>query len=104
MANNDREVVEGMQYQGADETITRSIDISAVGSSPSSVAVVAKDVTNGTTVTATVMPSGSPSVAGNVITLPPLTALTPGVEYRVEVKFTAGGNILEHYIRVMGQV
>lgn len=100
---NDREVQEGKQYQGVDESIAYTLDVSAVGSSPSSVAVVVKDVTNTATVTATVMPTGSASVSGNVITLPALKLLTAGILYRVEVKYTISSNILESYFYVQGQ-
>lgn len=100
---NDREVLEGKQYQGVDESIAYTLDVTAVGSSPSSVSVVVKDITNDETVTATVMPTGSASVSGNVITLPALKLLTDGVLYRVEVKYTISGNILESYFYVQGQ-
>lgn len=104
MASIDsREVLEGKQYQGEDESIAYTLDVSAIGSSPSSVSVVVKDVTNGTVVTSTVMPTGSPSVSGNVITLPALKLLTAGVLYRVEVMYTISGNILESYFYVQGQ-
>lgn len=101
---NDREVLEGKQYQGEDESIAYTLDVTAVGSSPTSVAVVVKDITNDETVTATVMPTGSASVSGNVITLPALKLLTAGVLYRVEVKYTISGNILESYFYVQGQM
>lgn len=100
---NDREVQEGKQYQGVDESIAYTLDVSAVGSSPSAVAVVVKDMTNGAVVTTTVMPTGSASVSGNVITLPALKFLTAGVLYRVEVKYIIAGNILESYFYVQGQ-
>ncbi len=100
---NDREVLEGKQFQGVDESIAYTLDVSAVGSSPSSVSVVVKDVTHATVVTATVMPTGSASVSGNVITLPALTQLTAGVLYRVEVKYTIANNVLESYFYVQGQ-
>lgn len=102
-STNSREVAEGVQYQGVDESIAYTLDVSAIGSSPSSVSVVVKDVTNGTVVTATVMPSGAASVSGNVITLPPLTGLTAGVLYRVEVKYTISNNVLESYFYVQAQ-
>lgn len=102
--NNVREVAEGVQFQGEDESIAYTVDVTAVGSSPSSVAVVVKNMTDGTIVTPTVMPSGSTSVSGNVITLPALKLLTAGVLYRVEVKFTVSGNILESYFYVQAQV
>ena len=99
-AINEREVQEGKQYQGVDESIAYTLDVSAIGSSPSSVSVVVKDVTHATVVTSTVMPTGSASVSGNVITLPALKLLTAGVLYRVEVKYTVGGNVLESYFYV----
>lgn len=103
---NDREVLEGKQYQGVDESIAYTLDVGtiAAGSSPSSVAVVVKDITNAATVTSTVMPTGSPSVSGDVITLPALTLLTAGILYRVEVKYTLDGNVLESYFYVQGQI
>ena len=100
---NVREVAEGKQYQGEDESIAYTIDVSAIGSIPSSVSVVVKDVTNSATVTATVMPTNVPTVSGNVITLSPLKLLTPGVLYRVEVKYNLSGNIIESYFFVEGQ-
>jgi hypothetical protein len=100
MANNSREVLEGRLYQGEDEEIVRTMTVS---STASSVSVVVKDWTNGTGVTSTVMPTGSPSVSGHVITLPKLKSLTAGVLYRVEVKYTISGNVLEDYHYVQGQ-
>lgn len=102
-AINDREVVEGKQYQGTDEVIAYTLDVTNIGSSPTSPSVIVKDVTNGTTVTATVMPTNSPSVGGNVITLSALRSLTAGVLYRVEVQYTLSGNTLESYFYVQGQ-
>jgi hypothetical protein len=102
-SSNDREVLEGKLWQGVDEIIAYTLDVSAVGSTPSSVGVVVKDVTNAATVTATVMPVNSPTVDGNVITLSPLKLLTNGVLYRVEVKYVISGNTLESYFYVQGQ-
>lgn len=95
-----REVVEGRQTQGADETIVYTLDTTDVGGSPSVSAVVVWRESDATDVTSTTMPSGSHSVNGDVITLKALTALTAGQVYRVEVKFTSAGNTLEHYFRV----
>ena len=104
MGINDREVQEGRLHQGADEIIAYTLDVSAVGSSPSSVSVEVKDVTNGTTATSTVMPTNAPTVNGNVITLSPLKLLAAGTLYRVEVKYVVSGNTLESYFYVLGQV
>lgn len=102
-SSNSREVLEGVQYQGEDESIAYTVDVSAIGSSPSAVTVVVKDVTNSAVVTSTVMPTGSASVSGDVITLPALKLLTAGVLYRVEVKYTISGNVLESYFYVQAQ-
>ena len=102
-AINEREVQEGKQYQGADEIIAYTLDVTNIGSSPTSPTVIVKDVTNSTTVTSTVMPTNSPTVSGNVITLSALRNLTAEVLYRVEVKYTLSGNTLESYFYVQGQ-
>jgi hypothetical protein len=102
-----REVNEGKQYQGMREVVIYTVTTTPVGDSPSSVSVAVKDitisVTGAQTVTTTVMPAGSPSVNGNVITLPPLRALTAGHVYRVEITGTIDGNALEHYVDVEAQ-
>lgn len=99
-----REVAEGRQYQGEDESIAYKLTTTPWGTAPSSVVVVVKDVNNAyLDVTSTVMPTGSPSVVGDVITLPALKLLTRDHTYRVEIKFTAQGNNFEPYIMVSGQ-
>ncbi len=103
MAADNREVAEGKQHQGVDEIISYSLDVSAVGTSPGSPTVVVKDVTAGTTVTSTVMPTNVPTVSGDVITLSPLKLLTAGRLYRVEVKYTLAGNTLESYFYVQAR-
>jgi len=87
--------------QGTDESIVYSITTTLWGSSPTSVEVKAYDVTGGirTDVSATVL-SGSASTVGDVITLPAVTGLTAGKAYRIEVKFTSGGNTFEPYIEI----
>lgn len=98
-----REVREGKQNQGVDESIAYTITTTPWGGTPSSVSVVVKDVSDPaapSVVTATVMPTGSASVAGDVITLPALKLLTAEHLYKVEVMFTSGGNVLECYLMV----
>ena len=105
MATNprDRELVESPLYQGVDEIVAYGIDMAAIGT-PSTPSCIVKDVTNGgADVTATVMPVNSPTIAGSIITLSPLRALTAGILYRVEVKCVISGNTLEHYFYVHGQ-
>ncbi len=94
------EVVEGIQEQSSTEELIYSITTTPLGSSPSSVVVVAYLEGPETDVTSTVFPTNSPSVVGDVITLSPMKALTKGNTYRVEVKFTSGSNKWEPYFRV----
>jgi hypothetical protein len=99
-----REVVEGIKVQGEDEIIVYTIDVTNWGDSPTSPTVVVKDMNDSMAdVTSTVMPTGSPSVNSNVITLPALKLLTADRRYRVEVKFTLAGNVLETYFVVSAQ-
>ncbi len=100
-----RDVIENPLVQGVDETIAYKLTTTPWGTAPTSVAVKAYSVGPGDLygdVTATVL-SGSSSVAGDVITLPQLTALTQGQLYRVETKFTCSGNVFEAYFEVMGE-
>lgn len=101
-----REIVEGLQYQGVDETIAYSLTTTPWGSSPSSISVKVYSIAGTgarTDVTSTVMPTGTASTNGDVITLPALTGLTDGTLYRVEVKFTCSGNVFEAYAYVKGE-
>lgn len=97
-----REVLEGIQYQGEDEEIVYTLTTTNWISSPTSPSVVVKE-RDGEDVTSTVMPTNSPSVSGDVITLSPLKSLTVGKEYRVEVSFQAGGSKWEAFFRVTGE-
>lgn len=100
-----REIVESPLIQGVDEIIAYTLTTTPWGSSPSSVSVVVKDITTTVSdVTNTVMPTNSPSVSGNVITLSPLKLLTDQHIYRVEVKFTISGNVFEAYAIVEAQL
>lgn len=94
-----REVIEGTQIQGVDESVRYTV---AVDPAPVSIlAVTVHDVSaEGADVTLTTMPSGTASFAGAVITLPNLLGLTVRHQYRVEVQYTDGINVLEPYFRV----
>lgn len=101
-----REIKEGLQFQGVDETIVYTLTTTPWGSSPGTLSAKVYSIASSgtrTDVTATVMPSGSPSAVGDVISLPALTALTNGVLYRVEVKFTCSGNVFEPYAYIKGE-
>ena len=98
-----REIIESPIFQGEDEEIAYTVTTTPWGSSPTNVAVVAKDMTdNNAVVTSTVL-SGSASVSGDVITTPKVQNLVAGHKYRIEVKFTTGGNVLECYFELAGE-
>lgn len=99
-----REVAEGEQVQGIDEQIVYTLTTTNWGSSPSSPAVVAKDLTLGEVDVSTTVLSGTASVAGDVITLPTLKNLTRDHRYRVEIKFTSGSSIFEAYFYVRAEL
>uniref|UniRef100_A0A6M3J4N7 Uncharacterized protein n=1 Tax=viral metagenome TaxID=1070528 RepID=A0A6M3J4N7_9ZZZZ len=85
-----REVAQGTQTQGEDEGIVYTITTTNWASAPTETSMIVKD-RNGTNVTATVAPTGSTSVTGDVITLPAISGLAAGQRYRVDVQFTTGG-------------
>jgi len=93
-----REIIESPLVQGADESIAYVLTTTPWGSSPTSVAVKVYDVlASDTDVTSTIIPSGTPSVNGDDITLPALKSMTAGKRYRVEIKFTCSGNTFETF-------
>lgn len=87
----------GTLLQGVDEEILYTITTTNWGSSPTSVAVVAKDISNSNADVSSTVLSGSSSVSGDVITTPVVKSLTVDHRYRIEVKFTAGGSVWEAY-------
>ena len=99
-----RAVLPSPLVQGEDEAITYTLATTAWGSSPSAVVVQAYDVTDGgyVDVSGEVL-SGSAAVVGDVITLPVLLGLAAGRVYRVEVRFTAGGNVFECWLELRGE-
>lgn len=96
-----REIVELEQEQGVEEEIIYTLTTTPWGSTPTSTSHKGykydADTGAWTDVTSTIFPSGSTSVVGDVITLPLCKAMTQDALYRVEVKFTSGGNIFEPY-------
>jgi hypothetical protein len=98
-----REIVEGIQYQGEDEEIVYTIDVTAVGDSPISPVLTVKDETDLFNDVTSTVATGSASANGNVITLPAIHSLTAGKFYRCEVAFDIGGNDLEHYFRIRAE-
>lgn len=100
-----REFRESPVVQGVDEEIVYTLTTTEWGSSPSSASIKVFDVTSTprTDVTSTVMPSGSASIAGDVITFPILKSLVIGHVYRIEVKFNAVGNVFEAWGEVRAE-
>lgn len=96
--SNLREIKEGLQYQGEDETVVYTLTTTPWGSSPSSPSAKIYEVDGDTftDVTSTCM-SGSASAVNDVITLPAIANTTAGTDYRVEIAFTCSGNTFEAF-------
>ena len=99
-----RAIKESPIKQGIDEIIAYQVTTTPWVSTPASPTVVAYDITDNarTDVSITVL-SGSASVSGDVITCPQLKSLTADKIYRVEVKWTSGGNTWECYFIVYAE-
>jgi hypothetical protein len=94
------QVLEGLQEQSSDEQIAYSITTTNWTATPAGATAAAyNDLTN-EDVTTTVFPANSPTILGDVITLSLLRNLSKNNIYRIEVKFTSGGNTFECYFKV----
>lgn len=91
----NREVFESPIDQGKDEKIAYWFLTTPWGTNPSNVVVTIYDQAK-TDVSATCL-SGGVVIAGDKITFPPVINLTPGIIYRLEVKFEVNGNTFEPY-------
>lgn len=100
MASDILEIAEGTQYVSSDERKVYTITTTNVQGTPSSATVVAYDESVDASVGTTVFPSGSPSVSGDIVTLPVMRAFTKGHSYRVEVLFVCGSSYHECWLRV----
>jgi len=105
MTNSIREIAEGEQEQGADEEVTYTLTVPTTWGTPAAPLTVKAYSVNESTdaltdVTSTVMPTGSGSIASQVITLPEMKSLTAAVLYRVEVKFATGTDVKEAFAYV----
>ena len=102
MTTSIREIKESPIEVGIDERPVFSLTTTPWGSSPSSISVAAYKFDEGayTDVTATVFPINLPTANGDVVTLSPLTPAASGDEYRIDIKFTVSGSVLEAYARV----
>lgn len=101
-----REIQGSPFVQGVDEKIAYALTTTPWGTSPTSVEVKAfsySEVTSTYTDVSSTVLIGSPTVSGDIITLPALSVLTVEVKYRIEVKFTCSGNIFEAYAWVYAE-
>jgi len=94
------DVKESPVDQGRDEEISYTLTTTPWGSTPTNVLVTAYDASATFKDVSSTVLSGSPSISGDVITLPVLKSLTMGHVYRVEIKFTVGGNVEETHVEV----
>lgn len=93
-----REVRQSRREQGVRERVIYTFDFAdGIVAAPASAAVKVYDVTEGayTDVTGTVMPTGSATVAGSVVTCPLMRALTVAHRYRVECDATGADGQIE---------
>ncbi|MHC4363705.1 MAG: hypothetical protein ACYSTZ_12825 [Planctomycetota bacterium] len=102
--SNLREIKEGLQYIGEDETIVYTLTTTPWGSSPSSEAAKIYEVVgDALTDRTSVLMSGSAAAVNDVITLPAISGCTAGTDYRVEVKFTCAGNVFEAFAELKAE-
>jgi len=94
------EVTEGTQEQTSGEAIVWAINTTNFATTPAGPTVKAVRLDTGDDVTSLVFPTGSAVANSAVITLPALRNLKPGKTYRIQVKFTSGGNTYEPYFQV----
>lgn len=99
MSDDNREVLEGQQAQGKDESIQYTMTVSPAPASIIGVYVFDAEALD-TDIKATHMPSGAVSFVGSIITFPLLTALVLDHLYRVEVRYSDGTNTIEPYFMV----
>ena len=101
MNDESRRITESPIYQGEDEQIAYTLTTTPWASSPTSPAVVIKDAA-GADVTSTYA-SGSANASGDIITTSTILSLVAGAQYRLEIKFTVNGNVLEAWADLRGE-
>lgn len=94
-----REAIEGVQRQGANEAIRWVVDCQPTPLSVVAVTVEDVTATPAVDVSGTVL-SGSAVIAGDAVTLPLLSGLTAGRRYVVRVRYSDGVNTVEPYFRI----
>lgn len=102
MDKNTRQILESPLYQGVDEQIAYRLTTTPWGSSPGSPVVKLYKVSDGSDVSASCL-SGAASAVGDVITTPKVQNLAEGESYRLEIKFTISGNVMEAWALIHGE-
>jgi len=102
--SNIREIKEGLQYIGEDETIVYTLTTTPWGSSPTSPSAKIYEVVGDTLTDVTEgCMTGSAAAVNDVITLPAIHSCTAGTDYRVEVTFTISGNVFEAFAELKAE-
>lgn len=101
MDQDDRQIIQSPLFQGREEQIAYTLNTQPWGGSPSSITVKIYDASS--VDQSVTLLSGAASVSGHIITLPVVKSLTVGQWYRLEVKFTSGGNIFETWVDIYCQ-
>jgi hypothetical protein len=102
MPQRPREVLEGPQCQGKDERIRYHLDVGQWAFWPTDLSAKIYTIA-GTDVTDTKMSGTCYLVDATTIALPYISHLTAGEQYRVEVKFTEGGNTYEAFFIIQAE-
>lgn len=100
-----REIAEGEQEQGIQESIVYQLTTTPWGSSPGTIVATAylvdesEEPVTYTDKTTELFPTNTPSASGDVISLSPCvgSAMTLDALYRIEIKFTCSSNVFEAY-------
>jgi len=98
-----REILEGTREQGVEEEIVYTLTVPTTWGTPTGTPTVkaysyVPSTDTYADVTSTVIPTGSATIASQVISLPTIKSLTVDTIYRVEVKFsTSEGDVKEAY-------
>ena len=102
--SNIREIKEGLQYIGEDETIVYTLTTTPWGSDPGAASAKIFEISgDALTDVSTSCMTGSVSTAGDVITLPAISGCTAGTDYRVEILFTCSGNTFEAFAELKAE-
>lgn len=95
-----RQTSPGQFYQGKDEELPYTVDVSNWTSAPTAGCVVV--TLNGSDVGTDVL-SGASSISGSTITTACITSLSAAEDYRVDVRFEQDGDVWECYFFITGE-